>query len=54
MIDTDDGSARCVSAAVAEENIVSCTMIWEALVTVKRCAIPAGELFGERKRTPRR
>lgn len=52
MIDTDDGSARRVSAAAAEESSVSCTMMWEALVTVKRCAIAGGELFGERKRTP--
>ena len=52
MINTEDGSVRWARAAVAEEMSVSCTMMCEALVAVKRCAIAGGELFGERKRTP--
>ena len=52
MIDTEDGSARWVNAAVAEGSIVSCTMMCEALVTVKRCAFAGGELLGERKEMP--
>ena len=53
MINTEGASARWVRATVAEESNVSCTMMCEALVAVKRCAIAGGELFGERRRTPR-
>ena len=52
MIVTELGSVRWVEAAVAEGNIMSCTIIWVAFVKVNRWAIAGGEVFGDRKSTP--